>query len=336
MPRYVVETGCSSFGCHFARSSAVIRPPWASTSAANSFAQLALVEQIVGGEDRLLAALARGERGRLRRDQSAQGPRQVGLAEDLPGNRRRAVVGQEDRAREGPLLDLGPEVVDRPHQLGLDRIAVGHLDRRGQDLGERQPAPLGEHDQEAARGPRRHRGQRAVLRWIAQALRAEEFRRRAARRHAQRVDADDLTRLRVPDQRLGLAAPAQRVPHRAGGRQHRAGGVHRVAAALEDPRPGGRRQRLTGDRQPLVRVELGLLGAHRRRFARPQRQTGQDERRSRRHRQPEIPHRASLHANLPAPSLARCAGRRAGAPEAATWGAQLRLRPPRIPERSRK
>ena len=46
--------------------------------------------------------------------------------------------------------------------------------------------------------------------------------------------------------------------------EHRAGGVHRVAAPGEHHRAGGRAERLAGDRHPVAAVERGLLGALRR------------------------------------------------------------------------
>ena len=75
----------------------------------------------------------------------------------------------------------------------------------------------------------------------------------------RRVDADDLLRVRVVDQRLRLAAPAERVPHRAGGGEHRARGVDRVAALLEHHRAGRRGERLAGDRHPVRAVQRRLL-----------------------------------------------------------------------------
>ena len=90
-------------------------------------------------------------------------------------------------------------------------------------------------------------------------LRLEELRRRAGRRDAEAVDRDDLARLRVVDERLRLAAPGQHVPHRRGRGEHRAGGVDRVAAALEHARARGRRERLAGDRHPVRAVQRRLL-----------------------------------------------------------------------------
>src|SRR5262249_57901793 len=58
-----------------------------------------------------------------------------------------------------------------------------------------------------------------------------------------------------------LAAPGERVPHGRGRRDHRAGRIHGVAAALEDHGTGGGRERLAGDRHPVRAVERGLLGA---------------------------------------------------------------------------
>ena len=85
------------------------------------------------------------------------------------------------------------------------------------------------------------------------ALRLEELRRRSRRRDAERVDADDL--LRCAGCR---SAPASRRPRRACPTSCRsaaiiaARGVDGVAALLEDHRARGRRERLAGDRHPLL------------------------------------------------------------------------------------
>ena len=133
----------------------------------------------------------------------------------------------------------------------LDRIAVRQLDGRREHLVETQRAELGEHRHDPAGRARRHRGERPVLGRVLHPVRLEELRRRAGRRHAERVDADDLAGVRVVDQRLRLAAPGQRVPHRGGRGDHGAGRIDRVAALLEDDRAGGGRQRLAGDRHPM-------------------------------------------------------------------------------------
>ena len=109
----------------------------------------------------------------------------------------------------------------------------------------------------------RDRGERPELRRVGHPLAAEELGRGAGRRDAERVDADDLPGLGVEDERLRLAAPAQRVPHRAGGGEHRAGGVDGVAALLEHHRAGGGGERLAGDRHPVPAVQHRLGGARR-------------------------------------------------------------------------
>ena len=84
---------------------------------------------------------------------------------------------------------------------------------------------------------------------------------RAARRDAERADRDHAPLARMPEQGLGLAAPAQGIPHGRGRSQHRAGGVDGVAAALEHHRAGGRGQRLAGDGHPGLGVQRRFLGA---------------------------------------------------------------------------
>ena len=60
------------------------------------------------------------------------------------------------------------------------------------------------------------------------------------------------------DERLGLAAPGEDVPHRRGGGQHRARRVDGIPALLEDLRAGCRRERLPRDRDPVSRVQWRL------------------------------------------------------------------------------
>jgi len=113
--------------------------------------------------------------------------------------------------------------------------------------------------EDAAGSPGRYGGERAVLGRVFHPLAAEERGGRAGRGHAEGVDADDLFRVRVVDQRLCLAAPRQRVPHRAGGGDHGRRGVDGVAAALEDHRPRRRGERLSRHRHPVRTVQRRLL-----------------------------------------------------------------------------
>jgi hypothetical protein len=77
---------------------------------------------------------------------------------------------------------------------------------------------------------------------------------------AERVDADDLAGVRVVDERLRLATPAERVPHRGSCSDHRAGGVDGVAAFDERGGAGSRGERLAGDGDPVLAVERRLDG----------------------------------------------------------------------------
>lgn len=85
-----------------------------------------------------------------------------------------------------------------------------------------------------------------------------ELRRCARRRDTERIDPDHVAGAGVEEQRLRLPAPSQRVPHRAGGRKHRAGGVQRVSTFLEGHRSGGRGEGLAGDRDPVAAGEHRL------------------------------------------------------------------------------
>ena len=77
---------------------------------------------------------------------------------------------------------------------------------------------------------------------------------RARRCDAKGIDSNDLVGLWIKDQCLRLTAARERVPHRAPGSQHRRRRVNRVAAFAEDQRASGRRERLAGDGEPMLRV----------------------------------------------------------------------------------
>jgi hypothetical protein len=158
------------------------------------------------------------QRRGLRLDELPERRREIRLTEDLAGFRRLALlagVRQEHRGRVLPLLDLRLLPLDPVGGLRVDRVAVGHGDRRRQHLRERQRAELLEHDEEAAGRAGRDGRERTVLWRVVVALRPVVLDGGARRRDAERVDADHLLRVRVVDERLGLAAPAERVPHRA-------------------------------------------------------------------------------------------------------------------------
>ena len=240
---------------------------------------VAAVEALVGGHDRLLARSTALERTLLGLDQLAQGGGELRLAENLAGARgfatgrggpvaaggvgrtRLDCMRQHHPSAIWPFFDLGLVTFDGVGGLCFDGIAVGERDRGREHLRQRELAVLGEHHEDAARCAGGDGGQGAVLGRVEHAAVTEELDRGAARRDAQRVDRDHALFDRMPDQRLCFAAPVQRVPHRGRGRDHRAGGIDGVAAALEHLRPGGRTQRLAGDRHPFLPVQGRLLGA---------------------------------------------------------------------------
>ncbi len=225
---------------------------------------VAAVETVVGGEDGLLAALPGGEGLLLGVDELPERRREVGLPEDLAGLRRLvAGAGEEDAARVGPLQE--PVALARHGRdvLLLDRVAVGHLDRRREDVGQRELSVLGQHHHDPAGRPRRDGGERAVLRRVGHPFRTEELRRRPRGCHAECVDADHLARVRIEDERLRLAPPGEGVPHGAGRGDHGAGRVDGVAPLLEDHRARRGAERLAGDRDPLRGVERGLVRGRR-------------------------------------------------------------------------
>ena len=223
------------------------------------------VETVIGGIDGLFAAPAGSQRRGFGFHQFLQRPEQIGLAKDFAGAGRgtrlrvvRVQMRQEYPLRVRPLRQGVAVALDVVGRRGLDRVAFGQLHRRRQHLGQAESAELRQHDHQAAWRSRRDGGQRPVFRRIEHALLPEEFGGRAGGRHAQRVDAFHFTGFRVVDQRLGLAAPGQHVPHGRGGAQHGAGGVDSVAAAHEHHRAGSRGQRLAGYRHPVLGVKHRL------------------------------------------------------------------------------
>ncbi len=229
---------------------------------------VATVKTLVCGIYGGLAVLA-GIQGRsFRLDQFLQGGQQVRLPENLAVMRRCARPGivlvqmrQEQAPRIGPVHDLLTMPLHAVSRGRLDRVAIGHLHGRRQHLGQAQAPELGQHHHQPARRARRHRRQRPVLRRVNHAPRPEIPGCRAGGCDAERVDAVHLAGIGVVDQRLGLAAPAQHVPHGGGGRQHGAGRVHRVAAPGEGHGAGGGAQRLAGHCHPVLAVQDRLGGA---------------------------------------------------------------------------
>ncbi len=136
----------------------------------------------------------------------------------------------------------------------------GHLNRRLEDFLQAQLPVLRQHDEQAARGSGGHRGERSELRRIFHAAAPEELGCGTGGRDAEGVDGDDFLLSRMVDERLGLAAPAQRIEHRRGRAEHGAGGIDRVSASLEHHRSRGRRERLSRDRHPVPAVEDRLFG----------------------------------------------------------------------------
>ncbi|MCG3120994.1 MAG: hypothetical protein ALAOOOJD_03922 [bacterium] len=167
---------------------------------------------------------------------------------------------QENFFRIRPFFEARFFALDAVGGAGFDGIAFGQFQRRCQHVFEAQSAKFRQHRQQAARRSRRDRGERAVLRRVVHFLLFEKFRRRACWRHAERIDADDVFRFRIINERLRLAAPTENIPHRANGGKHGAGSIHRIAASLENLRAGSGREGLAGDRHPVFAVQDGFLG----------------------------------------------------------------------------
>jgi len=202
---------------------------------------VAAIKTIVGRHDRLLARRAAFECAGLGLDEFAQRRREFGLTKDFAGLRSFAVVvgaavRQHDASAVGPLLEFAFVSLDERRRLRFHRIAVGEFDGWREHFAERETAVLGEHHQNAAGRARGHGGQWSEFRRIFHALGFEELRRRPRGCNAEGVDRDHTTLFRMPDERLRFTTPMQHVPHRRCGGDHCAGGIHRVATALEDPR----------------------------------------------------------------------------------------------------
>ncbi len=222
------------------------------------------VEAIVGGVDGLLPTTAPGQGLGLGFHQLLEHVVEIRLAEHLPRSGSGILLvlgmGEEEGPGVGPLghgLTIG---ADPPHGVLLHGIALGHLHGRGEDLGQAHGSVFGQHGQESARGPGGHRRQRALFRRIPVSPLVVEIRSRSCGRDSEGIDGDDLLRVGIVDESLGLPSPAQDVPHGGGGRQHGARRIHRVSPLSEHHGPGRGGHGLPGDRHPVLAVENGLLG----------------------------------------------------------------------------
>ena len=171
---------------------------------------VALVEAVVGGIDRLLPAPPLSERLLLGFHQLPQRRGKVGLPEQLARLWRfagLARVGKKQRPRVLPLLDECLVALDGVRRLVLHRIPVGHLDRRGQHVLERHGPVFGQHRQQSARRAGCDCRECTGGGWVIHLPALEELARCARRSHSERVDADDFLRVGIINQRLRLAAP---------------------------------------------------------------------------------------------------------------------------------
>ena len=238
---------------------------------------VACVKTRVSRIDGLLPVLAGVERPRLGLDELLQGGEQVRLPPDFARARPFPFftrVREENLLRIGPFLQLLFVTLDLRRGLGLDRITGSHLHRRSQHLLERKGSELREHHQQPPGSAGGHGGQWTVSRRILEFLRFKKIRRRAAGRNPQRVDANDLVRDRIVNQRLRFAAPAQLVIHCANDREHRARRIDGIAAALEHARARRSAERFAGDGNPMPAVKNGFV----RRGIRLRRSSGADAR----------------------------------------------------------
>ena len=181
------------------------------------------------------------------------------MHEDLTDLGSVAPVWEENARGVRPFLHLAPVAPDSLYHARLDGIAVGHLDRRGQDLGESEASPLRYHRHEATRRTWSDHRVHAGGRRIVQLLALEVVGCRPGGSYTRRVDPDDALLDRMVDERLRLTAPRQPVPHRGGRAQHRGGRIHRVSALLKHHRSGRGGHRLPGDRDPMLGVQHRLL-----------------------------------------------------------------------------
>ncbi len=222
---------------------------------------VALVEPLVGRVDRLLPAVAPGEGFLLRLYQLPERRCQVRLPEHLTGIGSLPLFAQMwevDLPRIPPLPDSLLVALDRSRCLCLDGIPFRHLYGRLQHVFEAQAPVLRQHDHQPSGGPGRDGRQRAEPGRILHAFLPEELRSRPSGSDPQGVDADDLPRAGVVDERLGLSSPAQHVPH--GGRcaKHGARRVHRIAAFVKHHCAGSGTQGFAGDGHPMTAMQYRL------------------------------------------------------------------------------
>ena len=172
---------------------------------------------------------------------------------------------EECQLRVWPLAQLLRVPLDLGDQFRFDGIPVGHLHGRREHVLERERAELGQHHHQPARVARRDGGQwpfgGRMMQPVGSNLRQllEKLRRGACGRDAAGVDTDDLFRARIVNERLRFAAPAHVVVHRANHREHGAGGVDGIAAALERAGAGHGPKRLARDGHPMPAVQRRLV-----------------------------------------------------------------------------
>ena len=240
-----------------------VQPALLARAATIFLRDVALIKPVVGGVDGLLAVLARLQRPGLGIDEFLQRPKQVRLTPDFARTRPLALlarVGKENPFRVGPLFELVRVTLDLPDGFRLDGVPVGHLHRRFEHLLERKCSILGEHHHQAAGSAGRDRGQRTFRRRIIEILFLEKLRRGASRGDPEGIDAGDLFRVWIVNQRLRFTAPAQVIVHGADGREHGAGGVHGIAAAFKHAGAGGGAKWFARDRHPVTSVQDRFMG----------------------------------------------------------------------------
>ncbi|OQB54445.1 MAG: hypothetical protein BWX98_02310 [Candidatus Aminicenantes bacterium ADurb.Bin147] len=219
---------------------------------------VALVETVIGGVDRLLAAPARGPGVLFGLDKLAERFEEVVLAEDLARNRPFPVpagVRQHHRPGVRPGLDLVLLPLDRVGRAFFHGIALGQAHGRGKHLLQTHRPELGQHCHQPAGSTGRDGRERSGRRRMAHPTIPEVRGHSPRRSRPEGIDGDDLFLNRMVDQGLRFAAPTEDVPHRADGPEHGAGRVHRVSALLEDHRPGRGGHRLAGDGRPMAAVK---------------------------------------------------------------------------------
>ena len=199
-------------------------------------ADVALVEQIAPRIDGGLAP--EGKVALLLLRERAKRAGELGLTEHAPDGGNRAFRSLQIHARAA---GIAPYVLELPGEKAREEFVPGEarrgqLDRRREDVGQRERAKLSEGDGQSVDNSRDGSGRRATPCDLAQL--PEVIGRRCRWRDPLAVDDDDLAAVCDIEDDRHLAAKTEMGDLGDRGREHgRHPGVHRIAAAGQHPHP---------------------------------------------------------------------------------------------------